>query len=178
MASSPKATDSSSVRFPPTAGKTTITMSTVASKKTDNTSSSASSSSKMSKLSTGLASGAKPPPTTAAAAPSSSSSSANARPPRGAKGAFTRAKTIVGLDVSSAESARMKQDKERIANWKRWGPYLSERQWATVREDYSADGNWCVSTCACVKKKGANWSLVTPGNWRTINIFINNKHLR
>src|SRR5262249_52939643 len=27
------------------------------------------------------------------------------------------------------------------ANWKRWGPYLSERQWGTVREDYSQDGN-------------------------------------
>ena len=26
-------------------------------------------------------------------------------------------------------------------NWKRWGPYLSERQWGTVREDYSADGD-------------------------------------
>ena len=25
--------------------------------------------------------------------------------------------------------------------WKKWGPYLSERQWGTVREDYSADGN-------------------------------------
>ncbi|MBM82200.1 MAG: hypothetical protein CMJ78_16660 [Planctomycetaceae bacterium] len=25
-------------------------------------------------------------------------------------------------------------------NWKRWGPYLSERQWGTVREDYSPDG--------------------------------------
>lgn len=59
-----------------------------------------------------------------------------------AKGAFTRAKTVVGLDVSSAESARMKQDKERVANWKRWGPYLSERQWATVREDYSPHGSW------------------------------------
>src|SRR5207244_3918072 len=28
----------------------------------------------------------------------------------------------------------------REKNWKRWGPYLSERQWGTVREDYSADG--------------------------------------
>jgi hypothetical protein len=27
------------------------------------------------------------------------------------------------------------------ANWKRWGPYLSERQWGTVREDYSQDGS-------------------------------------
>ena len=28
----------------------------------------------------------------------------------------------------------------RRANWRRWGPYLSERQWGTVREDYSPDG--------------------------------------
>jgi hypothetical protein len=32
------------------------------------------------------------------------------------------------------------EDSERKRNWKRWGPYLSERQWGTVREDYSADG--------------------------------------
>src|SRR5260370_36160376 len=29
----------------------------------------------------------------------------------------------------------------REKNWKRWGPYLAERQWGTVREDYSADGS-------------------------------------
>jgi len=34
----------------------------------------------------------------------------------------------------------LSQDVARTANWKRWGPYLSERQWATVREDYSPDG--------------------------------------
>ena len=28
-----------------------------------------------------------------------------------------------------------------IAPWRRWGPYVSERAWGTVREDYSADGN-------------------------------------
>ncbi len=39
------------------------------------------------------------------------------------------------------ESARLHEDAERIKNWKRWGPYLSERQWSTVREDYSPDGN-------------------------------------
>lgn len=38
------------------------------------------------------------------------------------------------------ESVRAREDGERIANWKRWGPYLSERQWGTVREDYSPDG--------------------------------------
>jgi hypothetical protein len=41
----------------------------------------------------------------------------------------------------NAEHARLAEDKKRDKNWKRWGPYLSERQWATVREDYSADGN-------------------------------------
>uniref|UniRef100_H2Z169 Mannosylglycerate hydrolase MGH1-like glycoside hydrolase domain-containing protein n=1 Tax=Ciona savignyi TaxID=51511 RepID=H2Z169_CIOSA len=40
-----------------------------------------------------------------------------------------------------AEKHRLLEDKERTKNWKRWGPYLSERQWGTVREDYSPDGN-------------------------------------
>jgi hypothetical protein len=38
------------------------------------------------------------------------------------------------------ESLRLRQDARRERNWKRWGPYLAERQWGTVREDYSADG--------------------------------------
>jgi hypothetical protein len=41
----------------------------------------------------------------------------------------------------TAEALRLTQDTTREKNWKRWGPYLSERQWATVREDYSAWGN-------------------------------------
>ena len=32
------------------------------------------------------------------------------------------------------EEKRLKQDRERTAYWKRWGPYVAERQWATVRE--------------------------------------------
>jgi hypothetical protein len=43
--------------------------------------------------------------------------------------------------MPNAESVRLDRDTERTENWKRWGPYLSERQWGTVREDYSADGN-------------------------------------
>jgi len=39
------------------------------------------------------------------------------------------------------EELRMDEDRERKANWKRWGPYVSERQWGTVREDYSASGD-------------------------------------
>ena len=42
---------------------------------------------------------------------------------------------------SNAEKERIEADAKRRANWKRWGPYLSERQWGTVREDYSADGD-------------------------------------
>jgi hypothetical protein len=42
---------------------------------------------------------------------------------------------------STAEEQRLEHDSQHARNWKRWGPYLSERQWATVREDYSADGN-------------------------------------
>ncbi|MGH7771285.1 MAG: MGH1-like glycoside hydrolase domain-containing protein [Candidatus Binatia bacterium] len=38
------------------------------------------------------------------------------------------------------EELRLQEDRERKANWKRWGPYLPERQWGTVREDYSAYG--------------------------------------
>ena len=39
-----------------------------------------------------------------------------------------------------AELERLAEDERREKNWKRWGPYLSERQWGTVREDYSANG--------------------------------------
>src|SRR5579871_3749632 len=38
------------------------------------------------------------------------------------------------------EELRLKESRDRIAHWKRWGPYLSERAWGTVREDYSPWG--------------------------------------
>src|SRR5450432_1583556 len=40
----------------------------------------------------------------------------------------------------TAEFVRLEEDKNRKAYWRRWGPYLAERQWGTVREDYSATG--------------------------------------
>ncbi|KAI9788029.1 MAG: hypothetical protein M1835_002519 [Candelina submexicana] len=39
------------------------------------------------------------------------------------------------------EEQRLKEDRERKKYWKRWGPYVAERQWATVREDYSENGD-------------------------------------
>ncbi|MEP6946138.1 MAG: glucosidase [Acidobacteriota bacterium] len=41
----------------------------------------------------------------------------------------------------NAEAERIAESNARTKNWKRWGPYLSERGWGTVREDYSADGS-------------------------------------
>ena len=42
--------------------------------------------------------------------------------------------------MNDAESLRLAEDARRTRNWKRWGPYLAERQWGTVREDYSPSG--------------------------------------
>jgi len=43
--------------------------------------------------------------------------------------------------AETAEQKRLNQARENGVPWKKWGPYLSERQWGTVREDYSNDGN-------------------------------------
>ena len=43
--------------------------------------------------------------------------------------------------MAQAETRRLREDAARKKNWKRWGPYLSERQWGTVREDYSPYGS-------------------------------------
>jgi hypothetical protein len=40
----------------------------------------------------------------------------------------------------NAEQQRLSEDEARIKHWKRWGPYLAERAWGTVREDYSPHG--------------------------------------
>lgn len=61
---------------------------------------------------------------------------------------MSKAKTYqVILNEDGNEVERLKEDARREKNWKRWGPYLSERQWGTVREDYSPNGEWYA---ACV----------------------------
>src|ERR1700719_4265699 len=42
--------------------------------------------------------------------------------------------------IQTIEDKRLEDARTRKKHWKRWGPYLSERQWGTVREDYSANG--------------------------------------
>ena len=56
------------------------------------------------------------------------------------------------------ERKRLELDADRSANWKRFGPYLSERQWGTVREDYSADGNcWSYFPHSHARSRAYRW---------------------
>ena len=56
------------------------------------------------------------------------------------------------------EEMRLNESRERRAHWKRWGPYLSERQWGTVREDYSADGSaWDYLPHDQARSKAYRW---------------------
>ena len=43
--------------------------------------------------------------------------------------------------LETNEQRRLNEAREKGIPWKKWGPNLSERQWGTVREDYSQDGN-------------------------------------
>ncbi len=49
--------------------------------------------------------------------------------------------TLSPPDPPTAEHVRLADSAARRADWKHWGPYLAERAWGTVREDYSPDGN-------------------------------------
>jgi hypothetical protein len=56
------------------------------------------------------------------------------------------------------EQLRLDEDSRREENWKRWGPYLSERQWGTVREDYSANGDaWNYFTHDQARSRAYRW---------------------
>ncbi len=46
-----------------------------------------------------------------------------------------------GVRVMNTEAKRLEETRERRAHWRRWGPYLADRQWGTVREDYSPSGD-------------------------------------
>ena len=60
--------------------------------------------------------------------------------------------------ADNAERQRLAADSRREKNWKRWGPYLSERQWGTVREDYSRNGdNWTYLTHDKARSQSYRW---------------------
>jgi hypothetical protein len=58
----------------------------------------------------------------------------------------------------TAEKKRLKEAGERNIPWKKWGPYVTERQWGTVREDYSANGAaWEFVTHDSARSKAFRW---------------------
>ncbi len=60
--------------------------------------------------------------------------------------------------AQTAEGRRLAEDARRERNWKRWGPYLAERQWATVREDYSAEGDpWSYFPHEHARSRAYRW---------------------
>jgi hypothetical protein len=60
--------------------------------------------------------------------------------------------------TSPAEQTRLQEHREGRAAWKKWGPYLSERQWGTVREDYSSTGDaWNYFTHDNAQYRAYRW---------------------
>jgi hypothetical protein len=56
-----------------------------------------------------------------------------------------------------AEARRLAEARDGVP-WRKWGPYLSERQWGTVREDYSGDGNaWGYFTHDQARSRAYRW---------------------
>jgi hypothetical protein len=60
--------------------------------------------------------------------------------------------------IITEEQKRLKENYSNNKNWLKWGPYLSERQWGTVREDYSANGDaWNYITHDMSRSKAYRW---------------------
>src|SRR5262245_57616936 len=71
---------------------------------------------------------------------------------------MARTATIAPASDAGAESRRLQEDRDGVAAWKKWGPYLSERQWGTVREDYSTDGNaWAYFSHDQARSRAYRW---------------------
>ena len=63
-----------------------------------------------------------------------------------------------GARGGTAEHARLEDARTGRAPWKAWGPYLSERQWGTVREDYSGNGDaWNYFTHEQARSRAYRW---------------------
>src|ERR671938_573586 len=60
--------------------------------------------------------------------------------------------------MSTREHDRLRETRSDVSGWRRWGPYVGERAWATVREDYSADGNaWDYLPHDLARSKAYRW---------------------
>jgi Mannosylglycerate hydrolase MGH1-like glycoside hydrolase domain len=62
-------------------------------------------------------------------------------------------------DLEGAEELRLEEDRKGLRHWKRWGPYLSERAWGTVREDYSRECKaWDYFTHDQARSRAYRWN--------------------
>src|SRR5438876_4039723 len=62
------------------------------------------------------------------------------------------------MATQTAEHFRLEEDRRGASNWKHWGPYVSERAWGTVREDYSPRGTaWEYFTHDHARSRAYRW---------------------
>jgi hypothetical protein len=68
--------------------------------------------------------------------------------------------------MPNAEQIRLQESRERAKHWRRWGPYLADRQWGTVREDYSASGDaWSHITHDMARSYAYRWGEDGLAGW-------------
>ena len=68
--------------------------------------------------------------------------------------------------MTTAEHERLQEDRSGAAPWRRWGTYLSERAWGTVREDYSADGDaWTYFPFEHARSRAYRWNEDGLAGW-------------
>jgi len=66
---------------------------------------------------------------------------------------------MTGADRLGIERTRLENQRLGTENWRLWGPYLSERAWGTVREDYSPDGEaWDYLSHDQARSRAFRWS--------------------
>ena len=64
-----------------------------------------------------------------------------------------------GNATATAEGRRLEESRQRTKHWKRWGPYIAERAWGTVREDYSANGDaWGYLPHDLARSRAYRWN--------------------
>jgi hypothetical protein len=81
--------------------------------------------------------------------------------------------SIIKGEPMTTEQKRLAETRIGAAHWKRWGPYLTERQWGTVREDYSPYGNaWEYVSHDAARSKAYRW-----GEEGIAGISDDNQHL-
>ena len=60
--------------------------------------------------------------------------------------------------MTTREHTRLQEIQDDVGSWRRWGPYVSDRSWGGVREDYSADGNaWAYMPFEHAASKAYRW---------------------